>query len=291
MSNTAYKYQAFDAAGKMQQGQLHAESERDAIRLLDRIIDSGRLGVARRAHWLVKRICRWAEIRDEIEMDPLSGLPCPIEKVRRERVLSHDELRLLWPAWDKQGYPFGPMQRLILLTAVRRNEASEMEWSELDDPEAPTAWAIPGSRTKNGRAHRLPLSQPARDLLRSLPRWGGPHVFSTQDGHRPVSGFSKAKDRTNRLAAELADDGEPLAAWGLHDLRRTVRTEMARLGIADAVAEKVLNHTAPGLIETYNRHAYDAEMADAFERWGAELLRIVGEREAEGNVLRIGAAK
>lgn len=261
------------ALGSVAVGDLR---KRHAVRLLDKIVDSGRMGVARRSHWVVKRITRWSVLRDEIETDPLAGLPCPVAKVRRERVLSDDELRALWPVWDAVGYPFGPLQRLVLLTATRRGEAAEMRWDELDDADSRAVWTLPGARTKNGREHRVPLSAPARELLAGLPRWGGPYVFSTTDGERPVSGFTKAKARTLRLAGDAVGD------FGLHDLRRTARTGMARLGVPDEVAERVLNHSTGGLIEIYNRHRYEAEIADALERWGAEVLRIIGEAEPAG---------
>lgn len=73
--------------------------KRQAVRLLDRVVDSGRTGVARRAHWVVKRITRWSVLRDEIEVDLLAGLRCPAAKVCRDRVLTDDEFKLLWPAW------------------------------------------------------------------------------------------------------------------------------------------------------------------------------------------------
>lgn len=256
--------------------------KRHAVRLLDRLADSGRMGVTRRAHWVMKRISLWGVLRDEIEMDPLAGLPCPVPKARRERVLSHDELRALWAAWEVQGYPFGAMQMLLLLTAVRRAEIAEMTWAELDDTETPTRWTIPAGRTKNGRAHVVPLSASARAIIADLPRFTGPFVFSTRDGERPVSGFTKARERADRLVVELADKEEAkLPHWTWHDLRRTARTEMARLGIADVVAERVLNHTQPGLVETYNRFRYETEIADALARWGAEVMRIVRDSPAD----------
>ncbi len=274
------------ALGSVAVGDLR---KRHAVRLLDKLVDSGRLGVARRAHWVIKRITKWSQLRDEIEVDPFAGLPCPMGKARRERVLSHDELRTLWQAWLAQGYPFGPLQRLLLLTATRRTEAAEMRWDELDDPDRPTVWELPASRTKNGRAHLVPLSQPARALIAELPRFVGPFVFTTQGGERPVSGFTKARERADKLSEKIA--GEAVEDWGWHDLRRTARTELARLGISDEVAERVLNHAPGGLLETYNRHRYRAEIAEALERWAAELLRIVGESEAEPRVIAIGEAR
>ena len=264
---------------------------RDAVRLLDDLVDGGRPGTALKAHWVTKRVFNWAVTRDEIDASPMSALERPVEKTPRERALVHAELAALWPAWTRHGYPFGVMQKLLLLTGARRNEVADMMWKELDDPDAPTTWTLPAERAKNGREHQLPLSRPARTLLASVPRGEGPFVFSTTDGERPVSGFSRAKAITDRYVAEaLAKAGaERMSAWRWHDLRRTCRTEMARLGVPTEVAERVLNHAGDPLVRTYNVHRYRSEMAEALERWGAELLRIVGEREAPDNVARLRA--
>lgn len=265
---------------------------RDAVRLLDDLVDGGRPGTALKAHWVVKRVFNWGVTRDELDASPMSALERPVEKTSRERALSHDEIAILWPAWTRHGFPFGVMQKLLLLSGARRNEVADLMWRELDDPDAPTTWTIPAERAKNGREHKLPLSQPARALLAAIPRGAGPFVFSTTDGERPVSGFSRAKSITDRYVAEdIARAGaEPMQEWRWHDLRRTCRTEMARLGVPSEVAERVLNHAGDPLVRTYNTHRYQSEMADALERWGAELLRIVGEREAPGNVTRLAAA-
>lgn len=168
-----------------------------------------------------------------------------------------------------------------------------MTWSEIDDPERPAIWTIPAGKAKNGREHRVPLSGPARDLLSAVPRFTGPHVFTSGDGARPVSGFSKAKTRADALAAEIAKRAgvDPPEAWTWHDLRRTCRTELARLGVSDEVGERVLNHAGDGLVRVYNRFAYEREIADALERWGAELQRIVGEAEPAGAVVALAEAR
>ena len=266
---------------------------RDAVRLFDRLVDGGRPGTALNAHGIIKRVFNWAVERDELDASPMSNLARPVEKTPRERALAYGEIAVLWAAWGRHGYPFGVLQKLLLLTGQRRNEVADMQWSELDDSEAPTVWTIPAARAKNGREHELPLSLPARALLAGVPRGKGPFVFSTTDGERPVSGFSRAKAISDRYAAELQDSAEPpacpVAPWRWHDLRRTCRTELARIGVPGEVAERVLNHSGDPLVRTYNRHRYQAEMADALERWGAELLRIVGEREAADNIRRLEA--
>jgi len=262
--------------------------KRDAIRLTDGLMDQGHQAAALKLHEVVKRLFRWAAQRDEIEVSPFADLPPPAEKEPRQRTLAHAELRTLWAACEREGYPWGELLRFLLLTGARRSEAAEARWAELDSAGAPTVWTIPAERSKNGKPHRVPLSQPARELLSALPRFAdGDFVFTTTGGRRPVSGFSKAKDRLDRITEDLAQ-GEGMSAveaWRWHDTRRTVRTELPRLGVAESVAERVLNHAQDPLTRTYNLYAYEAEKADALERWGAELVRVVDPQSITSNVI------
>ncbi len=109
-------------------------------------------------------------------------------------------------------------------------------------------------------------------ILDSLPRFTeGDCIFTTCDGLRPVSGFSKAKVRTDEL---LLKQGATIENWRVHDLRRTCRTGMARLGVPEVVSERVLNHQAQGLAKVYNQHEYLAEKRDALARWAQEVMNI-----------------
>lgn len=257
--------------------------KRDAIRLTDKLVDAGRHGAALKLHEVIRRVFNWALDRDEIDASPFAALKPPIRKEPRQHALTHAELRTLWAVWGDQAYPWGALQRFLLLTGQRRGEAAEMRWSELDDADHPTVWHIPAERSKSKREHVVPLSEPARTLLQDLPRFTrGEFVFTTTGGERPVSGFSKAKARADRLtAAKVEDERLPaVRPWRWHDLRRTVRTELARLGIPEAVAERILNHAGDTLERTYNVYAYRREKAEALERWAWELPAIVGETAA-----------
>lgn len=238
---------------------------RHLTELTDGILDDGRPAVAFRAHEIAKRIFSWALDRGDVEAHPFAGMRPPIKKQARARVLDDDELRALWGAWETVGYPFGALQRLLLLTGQRRAEVAEMSWSELD-LEAAT-WVIPADRSKSRREHVVPLSTTALDLLEALPRFEeGDFVFTSRAGERPVSGFSKAK--------ELATRESRVTGWRHHDLRRTCRTRLAALGVPEIVAERVLNHVPAGLSRVYNVHDYEAEKAEALEAW-ADALRLI----------------
>ena len=196
---------------------------RDMVRLLDRLMDAGQAAKARKLHWLGCRIFRWALGRDEIETDPLAGLPTPAAHRSRDRVLGDGELALLWEAWERQGFPFGSMGRLLLLTGARRSEVAEMRWRELDDGDDPALWTLPAERTKTGEARVIPLSSAARAVLAEVPRWAltGEFVFTTTAGRRPGSASRPKSRRSAALSRQspggfmtsAAPPGRYLRAW------------------------------------------------------------------------------
>jgi integrase len=145
-----------------------------------------------------------------------------------------------------------------------------MRWAEVD-LEART-WTLPGSRTKNGREHQVPLSDAAVRVLQDLPRIGDKpdgFVFTTT-GTTAVSGYSHAKAAIDRaVSAEMA-------TWTFHDLRRTVATNLQKLGVRLEVTEAVLNHVSgsrAGIVGIYQRHSWAAEKRAALDVWAASLRR------------------
>lgn len=238
--------------------------------LLDSVVTSKGEARARELRKHLTKMFNWAADRGHLPASPLAGMRRPeLGYVARERVLTMEELGRVWGAAGQAGYPFGPMVRLLILTGQRRSEIAEMESGWLDREQK--AVEIPASRYKTKRAHVFPLSAPAWAIAEGLPRWnGGDCVFSTTSGERPVSGFSKAKARLDELITErgAADELPPLAPWTVHDIRRSVATHMARLGIPQEHIERVLGHVVQGVAGTYNRYSYLDEKRAALEAWG-----------------------
>src|ERR1019366_3579013 len=179
------------------------------------------------------------------------------------------------------GYPAAPFVRMLLVTGQRLREVAEMQWQEVDFDKA--LWAIPPERMKGDAAHEVPLSPMAVEILKSLPRWPGPYIFSTTGGARPISGFSKIKLRIDAALAEA------IPAWRFHDLRRTMRTGLGGLPVPPNVAEMCIAHAQPGLHQVYDRHSYRDEKRRAFELWSARLREIV-EPGAPSNVIHLSEA-
>jgi integrase len=252
-------------------------------------------GKRARAHNLfghVRRLFRWA-VPLYVEHSPcalLSPERMIGERMRRDRVLTDNELRILWRATERMGYPYGPLYRLLALTALRLSEVCEASWLEFDLKKK--LWTIPAARMKKtGKAakpHLVPLTDAMLEILESLPRFtGGEFVFSNQFGKTPLkaSHFSKPKDRLDRRmlrtlqALARKNGGSPdrvtLPEWENHDIRRTVRTNLSALRIPEEVREAVLAHVRPGIKGSYDFYEYLDEKREALELWAGRLRDIV----------------
>ena len=239
---------------------------RDANRLFDGLIEDGSPMAALNTYKLIKRIGRWAEEVGEIENSPFAKLKPPGEYRARDRILDHDEIRAVWEAAGAAGFPFGPFVRLLLVTGARRNEVAQMRRGDVDMGKG--EWLLPATGTKSAREHLLPLPTVALDIIASLPEFTrGEYLFTTTSGRRPICGFSAIKSRLDELSG--------VSDWRLHDLRRTARSEWARIGTAETVSELLLNHGPKGIAGVYNRYKYYDEKKAGMERWAAALRDVV----------------
>ncbi len=192
---------------------VHDISRRDVIELLDRLVDAGKPVLANRTLAHVRKFFNWCVDRSILDASPCVRIAAPAEEKSRDRVLSDDELRLVWKAAERVGYPFGPFVQLLILTAQRRDEVAGARRREIR--EQGTLWTIPGARTKNGDAQDVPLSAPAQAVLRALPRMAGSEFLFTTTGKTAISGYSRAKERLDAVVLALAREealsprGEP----------------------------------------------------------------------------------
>jgi integrase len=231
---------------------IHELGKRDVVELLDAIVDRGGGLTANRTLAAIRKLFNWAIGRGILSTSPVQGIKAPLAERSRDRILDNEEIKRLWAACEALGYPFGPMVRLLLLTGQRRTEVAGITWGEIDLDKA--EWAIPGTRTKNGEPHSVPLSDAAVGIIKSLPHIkSGQGFLFTTTGETHVTGYSRAKADLDKLMFGDVD----IPRWTFHDLRRTVASGMARLGINLPVIEKVLNHTSgsfAGIVGGYQRH-------------------------------------
>lgn len=263
-------------------------AKRDVIDVLDAIVDRGSPVTANRLRAHLNTLFNWAKGRDIIQVNPLDGIKPPAPEKARDRVLTTEEIRLFWQASAGMEYPFGPLYRVLLLTGQRLREVAEMTWQEIEGD----TWTLPASRSKNGDEHVVPLSPEVVAILQALPRIGR-FIFTTT-GKSPVSGFTRAKERVDRLMTEAANRDLPAGSdpvsippFTIHDLRRTAATGMAGLRFPPHVVEAVLNHrsgTRRGVAGVYNRFDYAEEKRRALEAWAGLVVQ-----SAEGGENRQGA--
>ena len=263
------------------------------IDLLEDIVETGRAVTANRTRAYLSAFFAWAVQRDATATSPIVGTKPPVPENSRERVLSDDELRWLWIAAGDIGQPFGPLARLLILTGQRRGEVAGMTEAEIRGD----TWHLPAARTKNGRAHAVPLTQAAQDVLAGVERIKGRngYIFTTT-GTAPVSGFTKGHARLVRhmaaIAAEERGEVHEIPAWTFHDLRRTCATGLARLDIPVCVTEAVLNHasgSAAGIVSVYQRHYYADEKRAALDAWARFVADLVEGRD--DNVVTLTEAR
>lgn len=215
-----------------------------------------------RARSALSSLFRWAIQQGLAEHNPVRDTERKPEEPR-ERVLSVAEMRAIWKATEG-GLPaaYCGVVRLLLLTGQRRLEVADLRWREVDVDAA--LWTLPGERTKNKRAHLVPLSAPAVEILLAMPT-RGEFVFGDGKGYR---NWSQSKSRLDKRLPLLP-------AWTLHDCRRGFATALAEeLDVPDRVIDAILNHLSGRgrITRTYIRAQHLAERAAALQEWAKFLL-------------------
>ena len=212
----------------------------------------------------------WLADNRRIATKPPIRIPKPPRA--RERVLNEAEIKAVWRAADRVNGQYGAVIRLLLLTGCRLREISELRFDEI--AQDGKMISLPGTRTKNHRAHLVPLAPMAREILAVQPRVANcPYVFTT-DGKVPIAGFSLWK---RQLDAAMPG----VAPWCVHDLRRTAVTRMVEIGVQPHVVELIVNHvsgTRRGVAGVYNLAEMMPERKVALERWAKRVHAIVNKR-------------
>jgi len=247
--------------------ELSSISREDVIAAVDQIVAQTSTATGYNRFVYLRHFFKWCADRAYLDASPMAKVAQPAKAKDRERVLSDDELRCILPAAAQMGYPYRHLTWLLLLTAQRKGEVAGMRWSELDLEKG--EWAIPAGRNKSARAHLVPLSGSALEVIGSIPRTHDALVFPARGRETTISGFSRWKVRLDELSG--------IEDWRVHDLRRTAATGMARLKVPPHVIERVLNHargTFSGVAGVYNRFQYIPEMREALELWAEHIGKL-----------------
>lgn len=243
-------------------------SRRDVITAIDLVLATGRGHAAVNVLRHLRAMLNWAVDRDLLPTNPCDRIRPAVRTTERDRVLNDCEIAAVWHAIEQLPPPYRQMWQLFVLTGQRRTEVGTMRWEDITGD----MWVIPRERVKKDRAHAVPLTPMALAVLATLPgRAATGYVFST-DGRRPSSNFTKVK-----LALDQASG---VRGWVIHDLRRTVRSKLAELGVPLEIARKVTNHEEGKIDRVYNRYAYQAEKRAALQQWADHLEALTSQAAA-----------
>jgi integrase len=258
---------------------LAAISRRMVAERISQIATDSGPSAADRARVALSSLFAWAMREGLVEANPVIATNKHSSGKGRERVLSEAELVEVWRAAGNDAY--STILKLLILTGQRREEIGALRWSEIDF--AAQMIRLPAERVKNGRAHDVPLADPAMRLLQAVPRRIGPRdfVFGAATGFCNYTVPKRALDQ--RIAAVRQAAGiAPMAPWVLHDLRRSLATGLGeRLGVAPHVVEAILNHIdghKRGVAGVYNRAVYEKEKRAALCAWADHVLAAVEDR-------------
>jgi integrase len=275
-------------------------TKRDVTLLLESIVDRGTPAMSNQVLKITRKMFNFALERDILQHTPFTGVKALAPNNRRERVLSEEEIRSLWlnignAAMSEE---ITRILQLVLITGQRPGEVSGMQTKEING----NWWTIPAERSKNGREHRVFLTEMALELIGDTGENGYvfpcPHIEKKQsiDAHALPSAVRRnlawpLKDKKGKLLYDV--DGKLVTENRLgveqftpHDLRRTAATFMASMGYMDEIIDAVLNHVKQGIIRTYNRHDYDKEKQQALEAWERKLKMIISG-QADGKIVSI----
>jgi integrase len=256
----------------------------DITDVIDRIIQRGSPGQARKVFECIRAMFSWAVKRLRLTTTPMTGVEPPPKSQPRERVLSAAEVRAIWAALDAGAVPlsFARIIRLALLLGQRSAEISGMTRSELSADFY--EWSIPGNRTKNKRPHWVPLPPLARAIVTEAIADAGAStcIFpgSTGKAIRSDTTAGKVKDLVGSLGFVDAT-GQPAHAT-LHDVRRTVATRLEEMHppTPRPVVDAILNHVSAKAASVTSKHYVHADlrtaMREALTHWQRALVEIVG---------------
>ena len=252
---------------------------RDILRLLDCIVGRGAPIGANRTLALIRKIYNWGISQDLVKNNPCLQIKRPSPEHQRDRVFSEDEIKALWGAFEQVGPIMEPFFKLRLVTGQRGSEVMSMQQKDVDLDSG--WWVIPAEHSKNGLAHRVPLSRLALDILKQMEAisGGSEWVFPS-----PVKRCGHIKNVQKTASQVRKHSG--VSDFKPHDLRRTAASLMTGMGIPRLTVSKILNHAEQGVTRVYDRYSYDKEKRIALDKWARRLEQILtGER---AKVISIG---
>ncbi len=224
---------------------------------------------ANRALTRLRAVLNWAVAEDLVEANVAAGIKRPTREYPVDRILSDTELRAVWDASDGLKFPGREFTRLLILSGQRRDDVRLMRWDEIDLDNK--GWTIPADRYKSRRPHLVPLPDMMVEILNELPfSDAGGYVLSLDGGLKPYGNVQNPKGALNEAAH--------VTGWTWHDLRRTFRTGLSRLGVRRDIAERVIGHSVGGRLgQTYDLYEFADEKRQALDAWARHVAGLAAE--------------
>jgi integrase len=246
----------------------------------------------------VSRFLDWCQDAGHIQANPcalIARAHRPKPPQARVRYLTPAEMARLWHAAERlEHMVWRDLARFLIAVPCRRSEAAQLDWAHIDLTSA--EWGQPGRLTKNRDPHRLHLHKLALDVLqaRYAATGGRGLVFPAPLSGRALETFTLIKHDLMAATEPRRDKkGAALTGWTWHDFRRSFATALGEAGIAEAVADAILNHrqsaTRGGVLGVYQRASRWPEQVKAMELWGRLLAAAIEGREAKADVVPITA--
>ena len=244
----------------------------DVTKLLDSVEDSAGAVTADRVLGAASSIMNWYAARNDNYSTPLVRGMHRSSSKPRARILSDDEIRLIW---SKAEGTIGDVVKLLLLTAQRRDKVITMKWGDVT---VDGTWHVQnGNQREKGTGGELVLPPMALDIVRNRPRLASNEYVFPGPGTLHWKSHARGKQALDQATG-------PLPQWQLHDLRRTARSLMSRIGIRSEVAENLLGHVQPGVVGVYNQYQYVEEKAKALRQLAGLIESILRNDDADKKV-------
>lgn len=265
----------------------------DIMQVIKKIHDRGKIRQALNIAQKIGTFFSWCVDADIIEFSPYRPKRIRTEigeKVRRDSVLSDNELRAFWKATESLGQVYQGVYRLLVLTGQRLNDIAQASWPEinLDD----RTLVVPAERYKSDRDHVIPLPDDSLAIFEDMPHWKNCSWIFSLDGDGAATIGSKIKllldEKMLGAFREITgDENAIIEPWVNHDLRRTVRTRLSDLDVFDEVAEIVIGHAPSALNRTYNKSDRLRVKLEALNRWQIALHAIVANEKQPTKVIKL----
>ncbi|MEI5680477.1 MULTISPECIES: tyrosine-type recombinase/integrase [unclassified Mesorhizobium] len=249
---------------------------RDIVKAVDAVADRGAKTEAARCFEDIRAVVKWAVGRGVLDRDATAGMKAPQRGGARDRVLSKDEIPVLFKALPDSGMRdmVQDIVRLLFETACRISEIAGLSVKEVDLKDK--LLRLPPERVKNGLAHNVPLTDEAMAILSRLVKGKKGFVFPVGDG--PIRGDVVANE-LSKAQKSKADKPAlmPVAGWTAHDVRRTWATIASELGIPPHIIAAALNHQSVNSGVTfahYVRNDFMPERRAAHEAVSGHIAKL-----------------